>query len=279
MKELGTAPFVDGLQYGEGPRWHEDRLWLSDVRAGRVLAIDDDGKVEVMAEIEGASGLGWLPDGRLVVSTLGQATLHVVDDGEVRVLHDLTALGWSLNDMVVGPGGRIYVDVYRRGEPGQMPPGDIVLATEDSWRIVARDLVTPNGIAITPDGSTLVVSETFSGKIQAFTISDDGDLIDKRVFADLGPERQLDGLCLDAEGAVWVGSVEACEFLRVREGGEVTHRIPTPGHMAVATALGGPDRRTLHLVINHTTSLDVMHGESSGFVARTRVDVPGAGWP
>ncbi|HUO39327.1 MAG TPA: SMP-30/gluconolactonase/LRE family protein, partial [Mycobacterium sp.] len=206
-----------------------------------MLVVDDGGQFEVVVETEGPSGLGWFPDGRLVISTLGKPHLLVVDGGEVTILHDLSELGWSLNDVVVGPNGRIYVDVYRSREANQTPSG-IVVATEDRWRIVAHDLATPNGLVITPDGSTLIVSDTFSGKIHAFTITDDGGLADQRVFADLGADRRPEGICLDAEGALRVGSFETSEFLRVREGGEITHRIKTPGRWAIATALGGADR-------------------------------------
>src|ERR1700758_1193871 len=109
MLTLALSPFLEGLRFGEGPRWHDGRLWLSDIQAGRVLAVDDDGQFEVVVETEGPSGLGWLPDGRLVISTLGKPHLLVVDDGEAAILHDLSELGWSLNDMVGGPNGRTYV--------------------------------------------------------------------------------------------------------------------------------------------------------------------------
>jgi sugar lactone lactonase YvrE len=278
VETLQTTLLCEGLEFGEGPRWHDGRLWVSDIQAGRVYTVDD-GHLQVAVETRGASGLGWLPDGRLVISTLGRPYVRRVErDGEVTTLHDLRDLGWSLNDMVVGPDGRIYADLYL--EQATPLPGAIVLITPDGTvRPVASDLVTPNGLAITPDGSTLVASETGTGRVLAWDIDGDGSLQDRRVFAELGADRRPDGLCLDAEGAVWVGSYATSEFLRVLDGGEITHRIETPGRAAIAPALGGDDRRTLFLVVNDDMN-PVMEGAvRRGHIETTRVDVPGAGWP
>lgn len=278
METLETTVVARGLQFGEGPRWHDGRLWVSDIQAGRVYTLEDD-HLEVAVEARGASGLGWLPDGRLVISTLGRPYIRCVDsDGEVTTLHDLRHMGWSLNDMVVAPDGRIYADLYL--EQLSHPPGAIVLITPDgAARIVAPDLETPNGLAITPDGSMLVVSETNTGKVHAFTVEADGGLSDRRVFADLGTGRRPDGLCLDEEGAIWVGSYASSEFLRVRDGGEITHRIVTPGRAAVAPALGGDDGRTLYLVVNDEMNPTLETPSTGGRIETARVDVAGAGSP
>jgi sugar lactone lactonase YvrE len=270
---------TDGLHFGEGPRWHDGRLWLSDIQAGRVLALVDDGRLEVVHETAGASGLGWLPDGRLVISCLGRPYLQRVDGDEITLLHDLRHLGWSLNDMVVGPDGRIYVDLYRHPD-GDTAMGDILLITPDGdVQVAAPDIDLPNGLAITADGSTLIASETNRARLLAFTIGADGTLHDQRVFADLGENRHPDGLCLDAEGAVWVASYTTGECLRVREGGEITHRIETPGRACVAPALGGDDRHSLFVVVNESTDEVLGRSEPVGTIEMTRVDVPGAGWP
>jgi sugar lactone lactonase YvrE len=233
----------------------------------------------VAVEIDHPSGLGWGTDGALYVSTIGQPILKRVDAEGITVVQDFSDRGWSMNDMVAGPDGRIYLDLYH-GTKGGPPPGDIILVTPDGEaRTVATDLATPNGLGITPDRSTLVVSETFSGKLLAYTIEPDGGLTDARVFADLGPERGPDGLCFDAEGAVWVGSSFTGEFLRVLDGGEITHVVHVPGDWAVATALGGADRRTLYLVVADTDLTRHPRGESKGRIETVRVDVPGAGWP
>jgi sugar lactone lactonase YvrE len=273
MQLVETTALVGGLKFGEGPRWHDGRLWLSDIAANRVLAVGEDGSVEVAVETESPSGLGWLPDGRLVISCLGVPQLRCVDRGVVSVLHDLPELGRALNDMVVGPDGRMYVDVYRRGERGALPPGDILLVTNEGVRIVAPDLECPNGLALTPDGATLLASETGRERVLAFTVDRDGSLRDKRVFAELGAGRCPDGLCLDAEGAVWVASYTSGEVLRVLDGGEVTHRVET-GRSPVATALGGDDRCTLFVVENFKSG-----APSDGCIEQARVDVPGVDSP
>jgi sugar lactone lactonase YvrE len=278
MELLRSSVVVDGILFGEGPRWHDGRLWLSDIVAGRVLTLDERGALDVVVETEHPSGLGWLPDGTLVFSTLFGAAIKRVDGAVAVVVHDLADRGWSTNDMVTGPDGAIYADLYT-GSPGGPRQGEIVLVRpEGDVQSVATGLGTPNGLALTPDESTLLVSDTSEGKVLAFRVRPDGTLTDRRVFADLGA-RHPDGLCVDEENAVWVGCYDTSEFLRVREGGEITHRIETPGAWAVAPALGGADRRTLYLVVNRTTHGGLRSGESVGRIEHVRVDVAGAGWP
>lgn len=162
MQTLQTSLLVDGLTFGEGPRWHDGRLWFTDGPTGTVKSVDDAGRIAVEAEVEHPSGLGWLPDGTMVTCTLRAAKIMRVDRGEVRVTHDLSDLAWSTNDLVVSREGRIYVDLYTRTETGIA--GEIGL--------------------VTPDGSTLVVSETRGSRLLAFTIDPDGSLGDKRVYAE-----------------------------------------------------------------------------------------------
>jgi sugar lactone lactonase YvrE len=280
MERLQSAFLVDGFRYGEGPRWRDGKLWFVDNRGGHVHTVGKDGKLEVAVTTPHPSGLGWTPDGTLLISLMGQAKVVRVGPDGVDVLYDLSDRGWSCNDMVVGPDGRIYVNLYHEFK-GDYPLGDVVLITpKGEIRAVATGLATPNGMAITPDRSTLVVSETFSGKILAYPILADGSLGAQRIFADLGPERRPDGICLDAEGAAWVGSAYTGEFFRVRDGGEITHLIKTPpGAMAIATCLGGEDLRTLYLVVNEVTPEGMRTGDSKGRIEYVRVEVPGAGWP
>lgn len=260
--------------YGEGPRWHEGRLWFTDGPAGRVYSAGDDGELTVEADIPKASGLGWLPDGTLVVSTLFDAKVHHVGRSTI----DLTATAWSTNDLLVTPDGRAYVDLYHLTDAGTV--GDIALLDADGgMRVVAADLAAPNGLALLPDGATLVVSETRGSRILAFPIEPDGSLGTASVFAELGEHRHPDGLCVDVEGGVWVGCYDTGEFLRVVAGGTVTHRVTVEGGWAVAPALGGPDGRTLYLVVDDTTHERLVSGESTGWILQTRVDVPGAGSP
>jgi sugar lactone lactonase YvrE len=282
VETLQATKLADGLTFGEGPRWHDGRLWCTDGPAGAVRTVDEHGALDVAIETDHPSGLGWLPDGTLLISTLYRAQINRVGPGArtAEGLYDLSDRGWSTNDMVVGPDGRTYVDLYRTGGSGDgTPVGDILLVTPDGEiRAVATDLATPNGLAITPDGATLLASETFGCRILAFDIAADGSLSGRRVFADLG-EGKPDGLCLDAAGAAWVGCYDTGEFLRVLDGGEVTHRIETPGAWAVAPALGGPDRRTLYLIVNQTTTGGMQSGASTGWIEQVQVEVPGAGSP
>ena len=280
MKQLHSSLLVDGFVYGEGPRWHDGALWFVDTQGDAIHRVGDDGALEVAVRTNHPAGLGWLPDGTLLFSTMHSAQIKTIGaDGTESTLVDLNDRAWSTNDLVVGPDGRIYADLYQPVRGGY-PMGEVVLVTPDGdARIVAGGLATPNGIAITADQSTLVVTETFGGKLHAFSIEGDGTLTGQRVFADLGPERRPDGVCLDEEGAAWVGSAYTGEFLRVRDGGEITHVIETPGAMAIATALGGDDRRTLFLVVAEIAPEAMGTSDSKGRIEQVRVDVPGAGWP
>ena len=278
MELLQSSVVASGIRFGEGPRWHDGRLWFSDIAGGAIYTMDEDGSLDVVVETNFPSGLGWLPDGTLVFSMLFRPVVKRVDGTEVTVVHDLRDRGWSTNDMVVGVDGTMYVDLYT-GDPNGTRQGEILLIRPDGdVRTVASGFGTPNGLAITPDGSTLVASDTDRGEILAFRIEADGGLADRRVFADLG-HRRPDGLCLDEEGAVWVGCYDTSEFLRVVAGGEITHRVEAPGGWAVAPALGGADRRTLYLMVNETTTERLQQRDSDGRVEQVRVAGAGAGRP
>lgn len=276
---IQAVPFIDGIVYGEGPRWHNDRLWFSDGPAGRVCSVGEIGEIAVEAEVDHASGLGWLPDGTLVVSALFAAEIYHVDaEGRVSATYDISDFAWSTNDLFVAPDGRCYVDLYcasatvMDGAIGLVDPAGAV-------RIVATGLAGPNGLAFLPDRSTLVVSETFGSRILAFPTEADGSLGAPTVFAELGEDRHPDGLCVDVDGGVWVGCYDTGEFLRVVQGGTVTHRVAIDRGWAVAPALGGADGRSLFLVVDETTNEGLVQGESTCWILRARVDVPGAGSP
>jgi sugar lactone lactonase YvrE len=278
VQTLHSTLVAEGLTYGEGPRWRDGRLWFSDMHADAVRTLDADGTLEVGAITHRPSGIGWTPDGDLLVTSLENAVLSRITHDGPQVHCDLSEFGLSLNDMVALPDGRVYVDVYtERG--GGPPNGDLALVAPDGTAtIVARGLATPNGLAVTQDATTLVAAETFGNRLHAWTIQDDGSLTDQRVFAELG-DRAPDGICLDVEGAAWVGCFLSGEFVRVRDGGEITHRVPVGESWAVAPALGGPEMRTLHLITNDTTFMGVATGESTCRIETVEVEVPGAGSP
>jgi sugar lactone lactonase YvrE len=267
---------TDSFRYGEGPRWHQGRLWFSDILAGHVLSVDEHGVVTREAELFRPSGLGWLPDGRLLVTNLllGEARLRRLDpEGFTDVLAFEEGVGF--NDMVVGPDGTAYLDC--RGRPG-VADEILMVRPDGSWCSVAQGLKSPNGLAISGDRRTLVVSETAGNLILKFSINDDGTLEDQQVFA--ADVIGADGLCLDAEGNVWVGSYSTGKFLHIADGGTVLDEISVPHpRWAVAPVLGGPDRRTLYLISADTDPERWNHGDSLGALESVRVDIPGDGWP
>lgn len=286
---MSTTPrlqvFVKGLAFPEAPRWHAGALWLSDFYQRRVLRVTAEGSVEAVAEVPGQpSGLGWLPDGRLLVVSMKDRRLLRQDGRELVEAADLSRLAaWPCNDMLVDGQGRAYIGNFGFDLHARAPfaPTSLLLVTpEGRVQVAADDLHFPNGTVLTPDGRTLIVAESYGQRLTAFDVAADGMLGRRRVWAQLeGKGVGPDGICLDAEGAVWLASPVSREVLRVKEGGEVVDRIPTDGQ-AVACMLGGDDRRTLfvltgRVLVTPQQSLD----ERSGAIWRTRVAVPGAGLP
>jgi sugar lactone lactonase YvrE len=275
--------FLDGLWFPEGPRWHNDRLYFSDIHAHQVKAVDMQGHVEVIVGVPNKpSGLGWLPDGRLLVVSMMDKKLNRLDPDGLKVVADLSPyFTGHANDMVVDRVGRAYIG-NTGGEiwsnpPTPSQPAHVVMVTPDGKaRIVARDLLGPNGMVITPDGRTLIVAEPAGTRLTAFTIGPDGSLTNQRVWAQL--EGPPDGIALDAENCVWAGVPrEPGKFLRVAEGGEVKQRIEVSDRRAIACALGGPGRKTLFLLESFKISPDSQSG--NGRIRCVEVDAPGAGWP
>jgi sugar lactone lactonase YvrE len=274
---------LGGLGFAEGPRWHDGRLWFHNVGAVRVVSVDLAVRAEVVLEVPTRpSGLGWLPDGRLlVVSMRDRRVLRLEPDGEVVVHADLADLAsFDCNDMVVDGLGRAYVgnagfDLSAR--PLEVRAAEVVLVTPDGEaRVVDDEVVFPNGSVVTPDGSTLVVAETFGQCLTAFTIAEDGSLTDRRTFASLRGTSP-DGICLDAEGAVWVADANGSACLRVREGGEVVDRVDT-GRGCFACMLGGADRRTLFLMTAEGFEGAAIRRRTAA-IEVVEVEVPGAGYP
>ena len=273
---------LDGLRFPEGPRWHDGRFWFSDMHAGRVIAVSMDGTAETIVEVEAEpSGLGWLPDGRLLVVSMQDRRLLRLDPEGLAEVADLSSLAsFYCNDMVVDAQGRAYVGNFGFDLHKQAPPigANLILVHPDGRaEIAAKDLRFPNGTVITPDGKTLIIGESFGGCLTAFDVAEDGSLHNQRLWAQLDGDVP-DGICLDEEGAIWVASpVGTGGVLRVREGGEVTDRIAVE-HDAFACMLGGPDRQTLFICTapdSDPAKTDVRRGR----IEIVEVDVPGAGLP
>jgi sugar lactone lactonase YvrE len=281
-----AQPLLSGLVIGESPRWHEGRLWFAHWGTGEIVAVDLDGRSEVVGE--GPSGLGWsidwLPDGRLLVT--GQGLMRREPDGSMVQHADLSGVGVDdFNEIVVDGRGNIYVNGGCDFDPGEgNAPGIIALVTPDgSARRVADGIAFPNGMAVTPDNSTLIVAESFAGRLTAFDIAADGSLSNRRADG-VGP----DGICVDAGGAVWTGVGEFGDNLvgRVRDGGEVLERVQV-GMPCFACMLGGEDRQTLFMLAADWRMTDsfedniarLTKGPRTGQVLTARAPVPGVGWP
>lgn len=279
-----TATLLEGLAFPEGPRWHEGRLWFSDMHAHEIVAVDEAGKRETMVSWGApVSGLGWLPDGRLLfVSMEDRKLIRREKSGEVVVHADLSGIAtWHANDMVVDAQGRAYVgnfgfSLHPMGTP---TAAKLALVTPDGKASVAADdLMFPNGMVITPDGKTLVVGESGRSVLTAFSIGADGALSNRRLWAQLEAPALPDGICLDAEGAIWVASPSTKEVLRVREGGAIADRIGFD-LQAIACMLGGADGRTLFILLADDTDPAFCAKTHTARIVTHRAPAARAGWP
>ena len=284
-----AEPFVDGLHFGEGPRWHDGRLWFSDFFDHAVKAADLDGNVEIIVEVPNQpSGLGWLPDGRLLVVSMLDRKLLRLDATGLVVHADLSGIAtFHCNDMVVDAAGRAYVGNFgfdldhafaTRGTADTFANHDTaVLARVDpdgSVHVAAADLHFPNGAVITPDGSTLIVAETLAGRLTAFDIAADGSLSGRRVWAELG-RRVPDGICLDADGRIWVANPVGAECFLVAEGGAIVESVAT-GQPCLACALGGTDGRTLFMITAQSSVAEIASTTRTGRILTAIVATPAA---
>ncbi len=281
MSELQTL--MTGIEFGESPRWHDGRLWFSDWGSQEIIAVDLEGKSEVIVRVQSFPFcIDWLPDGRLlIVSARDRLLLRREPDGSLVTHADLSSLSdYPWNDIVVDGRGNAYIGNTGFDFPGgEFAPGILALVTPDgSARQVADGIAFPNGIVVTPDNSTLIVAESYGNRLTAFDIAADGSLSNRRVWADLDGGVP-DGICLDAEGAVWYADVPNKRCVRVREGGEVLQTIGLD-RGCFACMLGGEDRRTLFLVAREWSGAASMaEGARTGQVLTAPAPAPGAGWP
>ena len=272
---------MSDLVFPESPRWRDDRLWVSDWGAHTVHALDLEGRSEVVARVNSfPMCIDHLPDGRLlVVSSADRRLLRREPDGSLVTHAELASIDehpW--NDIVVDGRGNAYVNNIGFDFPaGEFAPGVVALVTPDgAARQVAEGLAFPNGMAVTPDNASLIVAESYGQKLTAFDIASDGDLFNRRTWADV--DDHPDGICLDADGALWYADVGTKRCVRVCEGGEVLTAIELD-RGCFACVLGGPDRRTLFIAANEWSGSQSMAGARQGQVIATAVSSRGAGWP
>ncbi|MEC7398116.1 MAG: SMP-30/gluconolactonase/LRE family protein [Pseudomonadota bacterium] len=280
MSELNVL--MDGIYFGEGPRWRDGHLWLSDFYAHEVLKVTPDGsRSHVATVLEQPSGLGWLPDGSMLIVSMKDRKLMRLADGNLTEHADMSSIAaWHCNDMVVSADGRAYVGNFgydHYSEPEEKTANLVRVDPDGSVHLAESGLKFPNGSVITPDGKTLVVGETRGNRLTAWDIAEDGILTNRRVWADLG-KNFPDGICLDEDGAIWVADPRLKETIRVREGGEITHRISTVDFGSYACMLGGDDRKTLYICTAPGSGPGAAEAPK-GRIEYCRVDIPGAGLP
>ncbi|MBN1799934.1 MAG: SMP-30/gluconolactonase/LRE family protein [Candidatus Lokiarchaeota archaeon] len=288
--ETKTNIIIDDLGFPEGPRWRNNKLWFSDFRMKRVMTLNLKGHLEHIVKVSGQpSGLGWHPDGDLLVVSMVDRCLLKFNGTNLKVFSDLSKLASSYcNDMVVSKEGNAYIGNFGHvlfQEPFR--PAELILVTPNGEaKIVARDLAFPNGSVITADGKTLIVAETLAARLTAFDINSDGTLKNRRIWAkfdDLGvitDQRQLsqrivpDGICLNAEGSIWIASPNIKnQLVCTREGGDIV-RIMELKRTPYACMLGGTDRKTLYIATSRMDSIGNL-----GCIEILQVDIPGDGFP
>ena len=289
MRKIKTL--MDGLTFGEGPRWHDGKFYFSDFYSHKVFSLDMEGNSELIVEVPNQpSGLGWLLDGTMLIVSMKDRKLLSYKNNTLKEVADLSLLaGFHCNDMVVDDQGNAYIGNFGfntySGE--EVKPANLILVRPGETPCVAADdLLFPNGTVITPDGKTLIVGETYAARLTAFDVNPDATLSNRRVWADLtlsvddGDVPVPDGMCLDAEGAIWVASPTTAEVIRVKEGGEILDRVLVSTN-AYACMLGGDDLRTLFICTSNASGVDPEAAlrEKSGKIEVVRVEVPGAGKP
>ena len=274
-KGATLTPLANGFCFGEGPRWFEGLLWFSDMLGEAVHTVNLHGDMTKLPLTGHApSGLAFRPDGSLLIASTEKRQVLRYDGDAVSTVVDLSdVVPANLGDMVIDGIGRAYVGSQAR-EGGVI----VRIDPDDTAIVVADDLDFPNGMVITPDGTTLILAESIGRRLTAYTIGADGALSDRRIFAD-ALEGPPDGICLDAQGGIWTSMTLANRFDRIVEGGTVTDRIDIGDRTAIACMLGGPERRTLFMLSSTSAYPDRLVGTKLARLDATTVDIPGAGLP
>ena len=283
-----TEILIDGLTFTEAPRWHEGRLYFSDFFTHQVLAVDTKGQLETIVKTPfQPSGLGWLPDGSLLIVSMNDQKLLRFNNGELTEAADLSTLAnHYCNDMVVDRNGNAYIGNFGfdlHGGESLKPTNLILVRPEEDPCVVAENLFFPNGTVITPDGKTLILGETFSSCLTAFDINSDATLSNRRVWADLSSIEEgyvpvPDGICLDAEGAIWVASPSTNDVIRIEEGGSLLDKIEVDMG-AFACMLGGEKGNTLFISTAKDSQEEICLREKSARIETVEVNIPRAGLP
>jgi sugar lactone lactonase YvrE len=287
---MDATVLATGLHFGEGPRWHHGKLWFSDFYDHAVKTVDLDGRVETKVEVPGQpSGLGWLPDGRMLIVSMLDRTVVRLESERLVVHADLSQIA-TFHDMVVDPHGRAYVGNFGFDLDDAMAtrgPAEVfaqhttaslaLVQPTGAVSVAATDLSFPNGTVITPDGKTLIVAETLGRRLTSFNIGNDGSLSKRKTWADLAG-RLPDGICLDAQGAVWFANPLAPECVRVNKGGHVLEVVETD-QPCFACMLGGADGQTLFMLTAGASASREASQKRTGNILITRVGSPRAGCP
>jgi sugar lactone lactonase YvrE len=282
MKTYLAETLVDGLAFPEGPRWHDGQLWFTDQHAHSICRVDPNGQLTVVTTTPDLpGGLGWLPDGNLLVVFMTQRCLMQWNGHELTLFADLSAhASFHCNDMIVDNRGRVYVGNFGFDLHGgeEQKSAEIVMVDQDGNIETFSDrVVFPNGCVITPDGNELIVAETFAHCLTSFELQENGRQRSRRLWADLDTMTP-DGICLDQDGMVWVASPATNEVIRVKEGGERLAFCKTRG-TPYACMLGGKDRQMLFICTSETDDPQQAAARRSGRIEYAQVDISGAGLP
>lgn len=276
---MNIETIVDEMMFIEAPRWRGEHLWFSDMHDETVYRLKPGEALQAIATVpHSPSGLGWLPNGDLLISSMAdRKIMRLSADGELGEHADVSHIAkFHINDMITDSRGRAWVGNFGFlfGQGGSPRATKLARIDPDgSTHIAADDLMFPNGMVVTPDGRTLIVAETFAHKLTAFDVAESGDLSNRRDWANL-EGLNPDGICLDQSGAIWIASPTDHAFLRVREGGEILQRIPI-GRQAIACTLGGADGRTLFMCSSRAVTREACRAKNSAQIATIRVDVAG----
>lgn len=291
-REHVVQSIAGGFNFLEGPRWHKGQLYFADFYGGRVHVLDEGNQVRTICQLpQWVSGIGFAPNGDLLaVAVEERKVLRQTSAGTLVEAADLTGhTKFRCNDMLVDAKGRAYVGHFGFDMTMDIGPTNLFLVSPQGKVTVAADgLVFPNGMALSADGKTLIVAETFASRLSAFDVAEDGSLSGHRIWATLGRggytsvqqavdsrEPLPDGICLDVEGAVWIGDAGGRGALRIAPGGEILDRVSTQDMAVFAPALGGHDRKTLYLCAAPPLLSNDPSVEKAGVLMSTRVDVPG----